>query len=177
MQERKVVSLTSINDLWNSLVPDFSTGTVISDYHVAIEINSQSIFVDISRSPGGNVEGGYESTSIRSLLPAGNGFEFIIYPEDFISRIGKVFGMQDVVLGYAEFDDNLIVKTHQPEKLKALFSSPEIRERIQNLSGFAFKVEEEDEGNFLEFNMQRALTDLNELKVILELFYSVMNSL
>lgn len=177
MQDRKVITLASINDLWNSLVPDFSTGTAISNYHIAIEIEGQQILVDISKSPGGNVEGGYESSSIRAVLPADKGFEFIIYPEDFISRIGKVFGMQDVVLGYPEFDNNLIVKTTQPEKLKSLFTSPDTREVLQNLSGFAFKIEQEDEGNILEFNIQRALINLNELKIILELFYSTLNSL
>ncbi len=68
MEERRILTPNSVDDLWDELLPDFSTGIAVNDYHVTLKLNGHSIDLDISSSPGGNVEGGYESTNIRDIL-------------------------------------------------------------------------------------------------------------
>ena len=179
MEERKIVTVNNLDELWNGLLPDFSTGIGLHDFHVTIKSPTHSVDLDIMSSPGGSVEGGYESTSIHAALPAHPGFEFVIHPEDFLNRIGKLFGMEDVVLGYPEFDKNAIVKTNNPEKLKALFSDADDRQVFQSLSGYSFKLDnhEDSEDHYLDLSIQRAIKDLNELERLLRIFFNVLGSL
>ena len=177
MEERRILNLNSVDDLWNELLPDFSSGTVVNNYHVTLKLNGHSINLDISSSPGGNAEGGYESTNINAPLPAHPNFSFVIFPEDFLNRLGKIFGMQDVVLGYPEFDNRIIVKTNNPEKLTSVFSEKEVRLVFQSLSGFSLKLDSNDETeeHFLELSIQRAIREFNELKQVLTAYTSVLS--
>lgn len=177
MQERKVVNGDNVQEIAIELSPDFATGLGLHDYHVALHLNGYIINLDISSSPGGNLEGGYESTSIRAALPAHPGFVFVLYPEDFLNRIGKLFGLQDVILGYPEFDKDVIVKTNNPEKLKAILSDADVRQVFQNQSGWALKLdnhEDREEDHYLDLSIQRAVTNLQDLQRILNAFYTVL---
>lgn len=176
MEATKIIRLDSIGDIWNQLLPDFSTGIALHDYHVKLEVDGHTIDVDISSSPGGNMEGGYESTSIRAAVPAHPDFVFVIHPEDFLNKIGKLFGMQDVVLGYPEFDRNVIVKTTDAGKAKAMLSDVEVRQVFQTLSGYSLRLDthEDSEDHYLDLGVQRAVNDLNELKRLLSAFYTVL---
>jgi hypothetical protein len=177
MEETKVINVDNVQEIGNALAPDFATGTGLHDYHVALHLNGYIINLDISSSPGGNVEGGYESTSIRAALPAHPGFVFVLYPEDFLNRLGKLFGLQDVVLGYTEFDKDVIVKTDDPEKLKTILSDADVRQVFQNQSGWALKLdnhEDREEDHYLDLSIQRAITNLPDLQRILNAFYSVL---
>lgn len=86
--------------------------------------------------------------------------------------------MQDVTLGYPELDRNVIVKTNNPEKLKAIFASQESREIFQTLSGYSLKLDNHDdrEDHYLNLHIQRAITNLNELQRILAVFYHILVS-
>lgn len=85
MENIKIIKVNKLDTLWDQLLPDFSTGLGLHDYHITLQIENHSIDLDISSSPGGNVEGGYENTQIHAALPAHPGFVFVIYPEDFIT--------------------------------------------------------------------------------------------
>ena len=179
MADRQIITVDNTSGIWNGLLPDFSQGTVVNDYHVTLQVGGHDIDIDIASSPGGNVEGGYETTSIKALVNSVTDFHFAIYPEDFLNRIGKLFGLQDEILGYPEFDHRIIVKTDNVARLKRLLAPPEKREIFQQLSGFSFKLgnNQEDEDRYLELNIQRAITDLNELKRLLSVFYNVLIAL
>ncbi len=153
---------------------DFASGISLHDYHVICQLGNYIIKLDISSSPGGGAEGGYESTSINTALLSGTDFKFVIYPDDFMITIGKLFGLQDIVLGYPGFDENVVVKTNDAAKLKSVLAREGARKVLQNLSGFALKLESLDDGLMLHLSIQRALTDINELKQVLAMFYEVL---
>jgi hypothetical protein len=179
MQDRQIIAVENTDGIWNGLLPDFSQGTVINDYHITLQVGGHAIDIDISSSPGGNIEGGYETTSIKALVNAVTDFHFVLYPEDFLNRIGKLFGLQDEILGYPEFDHRVIVKTDNVARLKRLLAPPEKREAFQHLSGFSFKLgnNNDDEDRYLDLSIQRAIIDLNELKKLLSVFYNVLIAL
>ena len=153
---------------------DFASGMSLHDYHVTCQLSAHLVKLNISSSPGGAEEGGYESTSINAALLTGSGFNFVLYPEDFLITIGKLFGLQDIVLGYPEFDKNIVVKTNDAAKLTTVLAGEDARKILQNLSGFALKLESHDERRNLDLSIQRAIMDINELNQVLAMFYEVL---
>lgn len=180
MPERTQFVTTSDSDRWSVLHPDFSNGTFPHDYHVQVQAGSHVIDLDVASSPGGGYEGGYGSTSIRAALSKDPGLVFVMYPEDFLNRIGKLFGIEDAILGYEELDRHLIVKTNNADRLKGLVANQAVRDELQRLSGFSFKIDKEDEeerGWYLELSLQRAVGGYSELTSILEAFYIVLDTI
>jgi hypothetical protein len=153
---------------------DVASGMSLHNYHVACQLGKHRLKLDISKSPGGGVEGGYGTTSVTAPVVEGTDFHFVLYPEDFLISIGKLFGLQDVVLGYPEFDDKLIVKTNNAARLKSILVGDGARKILYNMSGFSLKLESHDEGHSLELSIQRALTNVGELNEALAMFYEVL---
>ncbi|HEX8333355.1 MAG TPA: hypothetical protein VF622_12065 [Segetibacter sp.] len=158
MDQKKIISAQTEVDIWQQVSADFAEG-IPHDYHVIIQHNNRNVELNVVSSPGGNIEGGYEYTTLRSPVAATHDFEFLIQPEDFLNRIGKFFGGQDVVLGYPEFDKNVLVKTNNPERLKSLFADEETRELFIALSGYSFGIttSKENEKKELELHIQRLI--------------------
>ena len=177
MDELKIITAQTEADIWQQINHDFSSG-IPHNYHVQIQYNDNDIELNIVSSPGGNEEGGYEYSNLKALVPAGNDFEFLIQPEDFLNRIGKLFGGQDVILGYPEFDKNVLVKTNNPERLKDLLADVATRELFVGLSGYSFGIAtaNESEGKTLELLIQRAVSG-EELKKSFQAFTKVLTAI
>ena len=174
MNNVKNIIANNLDGVIEDISRDFASGISLHDYHVNCQLGNDIFNLDISSSPGGGEEGGYESTSISSPIASGTDFKFILYPEDFLISIGKLFGLQDIVLGYPEFDSNIVVKTNNAARLKAILAGEGARKILQNMSGFSFKLESIEEGHILHLSIQRALTDINELNQVLAMFYEVL---
>ena len=163
-----------LDGIIEGISPDFATGVSLHDYHITSRLGNHLLKLDIVSSPGGGEEGGYESTSISSSVVSGTDFNFVLYPEDFLISISKLFGLKDIVLGYPEFDSNVVVKTNNAARLKAVLAGEGARKILQNMSGFALKLESNEEGHVLHLSIQRALTDIKELNQVLAMFYEVL---
>jgi hypothetical protein len=46
-----------------------------------------------------------------------------VYRKGVFTEIGKWFGMQDVTVGYEDFDRNFVIQGSDEQKLRRLFSS------------------------------------------------------
>jgi hypothetical protein len=57
-------------------------------------------------------------------------FRFSIHRKGFFSNIAKVFGAQDVVIGYPEFDDAFIIKANDINKAQMVFAPDNVRHLI-----------------------------------------------
>jgi hypothetical protein len=178
MTERKNIT-GDAPEIWHQINSDFISGSDLHNYQVSIQHEDRNIDLDILSSPGGSAEGGYDVTTLTSQLPAHTNFYFSIHPEDFLNKIGKLFGMEDVVLGYPEFDNNVIVKTNNAHRLKRIFAAPEVREVFQSLSGYSFRIHKhpEKEGDYLELMIQRSLINAGELKKVFDAFCHVLDFL
>jgi hypothetical protein len=175
MKQNKTISGKNPEEIWQQMVADY-TSTDLHDYHTLIDDEKHTIEITIVSSPGGSGEGGYDTTTITSQIINTN-FRFAIHPEDFLNKIGKLLGMQDVKTGYSEFDENVIVKTNDEDVVKRIFADSALRDLFQSLSGYSFKTIHEDDGARLELYIQHAVSDTNELRKVFFAFHHVLTSI
>jgi hypothetical protein len=178
MKERKIITSKYGPEIWEQVGNDFINEGV-HDYHARIHFEGKDIDIDISSSPGGGTEGGYGATTIAAALPSHSSFQFSITPEDVINRIGKIFGMQDIKVGYPEFDSSVIIKSNDPAKVKTVFDDDYVRTVFQQLSGFNFGIKKHPELEYdqLEIEIQRAISNIDELETIVTAFTKVLNTI
>ncbi|WP_353094330.1 hypothetical protein [Tissierella praeacuta] len=125
-------------------------------------------------------------TRIRAPYINKDGFNFKIYHSGLFSEIGKTFGMQDVEIGYPEFDEKFIIKGNDEKKLVELFSNDKIRELINAQNSMHLEVKD-DEGWFgsefpdgvdeLYFQTVGVIRDIELLRSLYTLFVLVLNKL
>ena len=125
-------------------------------------------------------------TRLRAPYVNQDGFRFTIYRKCIFSGLGKFFGMQDVEVGYPEFDDAFIIKGNDEAKLRALFANDRIRQLIEMQPTIHLTVKD-DEGWFgstfpegvdeLWFQVIGVITDIDRLKSLYYLFAETLNHL
>ena len=128
----------------------------------------------------------YTYTRIRAPFVNKDGFRFTIYRKSIFSGLGKMLGMQDVEVGYPEFDDAFIIKGNDEAKLRALFANERIRQLIE-MQPHIYLTVKDDEGWFrtqfpegvdeLYFRVIGVIKDLDRLKSLYYLFAEMLNHL
>jgi hypothetical protein len=85
------------------------------------------------------------SVCMRAPYQDKNGFRFAISRKNMFSEIGKLFGMQDVIIGDAVFDDEFIIKSNDEEKVRAFFDSPRLRQLVAQAQPYVwFEIRERE---------------------------------
>lgn len=126
-------------------------------------------------------------TRMRAPYSTADGFHFAVYREGIFSEIGKWFAMQDVTVGYEDFDRDFIIKGNDEQKLRQLFSNQKVRELIAAQPEIHFSVEDDD-GNIwtkmfpagldeLKFQVAGVIKDLDRLKLLYDLFAETLDEL
>jgi len=125
-------------------------------------------------------------TRMRAPYVNPDGFRFTIYRRGFFSGMGKMLGMQDVEVGFQEFDNDFVIKGNDESKLRQLFANPKIRELIAGQKDINFSVKD-DEGWFgptfpegvdeLAFVVTGVIKDVDRLKRLYELFSTTLDEL
>ncbi|MEW6212819.1 MAG: DUF3137 domain-containing protein [Acidobacteriota bacterium] len=115
-----------------------------------------------------------------------DGFRFRIYRKSMFSGLGKLFGMQDIDVGHADFDREFIIQGNDAQKVQLLFGNSEIRRRIEDQPAVHLEVKD-DEGWFgtafpegvdeLYFQVVGVIKDVERLKALYELFAETLNHL
>ncbi|MFL9481455.1 hypothetical protein ACI6Q2_01675 [Chitinophagaceae bacterium LWZ2-11] len=181
MQPEKVISGKNSIELWDVINKDFASIERLNDYYVLLEQGSIKTTLRIEAGLGGNEEGGYELTTFSTPLYRVSDFRFSIHPQDIFNKIGKIFGLEDIVIGYPAFDDAVIVKANDEQLVKKIFASESVRSVLQPLSGFKFGIVEQDkkegEGDKLELIIEDAITDAGLLHRLYDAFITVLTTL
>ncbi|MGI8634543.1 MAG: hypothetical protein ACR2KZ_03985 [Segetibacter sp.] len=181
MDNNNVIKGASEEDIWQQIKRQFVQNPEPLEYNAIIEEGGHRILVDIDIDLGGGFESGYETTSFTAHLHTATPFRFAIHEEHFTDEIGKFFGMQDVELGYKEFDEKLIIKTNDQGKLKEIFADESIRTVIQDLYDFTFGITTHHPSDstikepFLELIIEHGITDVSKLRTIYKAYFSVLN--
>lgn len=125
---------------------------------------------------GGGFQSGISTTSFTGKVPGMLDFKFALHHQHFIDEIGKFFGMEDIVIGYEEFDDKHIIKTNSAVVCKEVFAHATTRKAIQSLDNFTFYTEllEEEAATGLFLVINEGITDLKELKRLYKAFHDVL---
>lgn len=183
MQTERIISGENEEIVWQQVNADFQREPDPFQYHITLQQGERRILLDIDIDPGGGIEAGFAFTTFGAYLYNRNDFRFAIHTKGFIDEIGKFFGMQDIVLGYSEFDEKFIVKTNEEGKTATLFADASIRETLESLPALTFGIvhyvmkDSGDKVPFLELKMDTGITDPLKLRQIYHAFYSVLTKL
>lgn len=125
-------------------------------------------------------------TRMRAPYVNPDGFRFTIYRKGIFTDIGKWLGMQDVTVGYEDFDRDFVIQGNDEQKLRRLFSSQKLRDLIAAQPEIHFSVKD-DEGFWgakfpegvdeLYFQVVGVIKDLELLKLLFELFAETLDEL
>jgi hypothetical protein len=127
-------------------------------------------------------------TRMRAPYVNPDGFQFTIYRRGLFSDIGKWLGMQDVVVGEAQFDEDFIIKGNDEGRLRRLFADAKLRELISAQPTIHFCVKD-DENRFwggrnfppdvdeLYFQVAGVIKDVARLKLLYGLFFETLDEL
>ncbi len=179
----------SKDEIWKQLSHEvsgrFSDGGWTKGSRVEVDHGQWTLTLDTYTVSTGQ-HGSTPYTRIRAPYVNKDQFYFTIYRKSIFSGLGKMLGMQDVEVGYRQFDDEFIIKGNNEEKLKALFANDGIRLLIQQQPKIHLTVKD-DEGWFgssfpdgvdeLYFQTVGLIKDVNVLKDLFFLFSEVLNQL
>lgn len=182
MDEVKTISGKTEEQVWQQLTVSLLNEKNFFDYHLIIEQQNKKVELVIDIDPGGGFESGFSTTVFKAALPAAGNFRLALHHEGFIDEIGKFFGMEDVIIGYAEFDNKIVVKTNDRSKAKIIFSDKGARELFQSLTNFTFEVKKEDldaaqSNTSLELTIEEGITEPEALRKIYHAFFNVLVSI
>jgi hypothetical protein len=168
--------------VWQKISTQLNSQTDLVEFTAIIKQNNYHIVLDIDIDLGGGFESGYETTTFSALLHSLLPFKFGIHPKHLTDEIGKFFGMQDAVVGFADFDDKMIVKTNDVDKVRNLLSDPAVRKTLLTLGDFSFEINsshtnsKDEKVSTLQLQIESGITDPVALQPIYHAFYSVLSA-
>lgn len=183
MNNENLIKGNSEDEIWQQITEEFNQNPDPLEFTAVIQHQGHRIILDIDIDLGGGFESGYETTTLTAPLATLTDFRFAIHEEHFTDEIGKFFGMQDVVLGYKEFDEKLVVRTNDETKVKEIFADESVRAVFQSLENFSFGIHTHHPAHstqkepFLELIIETGITDINKLQTIYRAFFSVLTAL
>ena len=192
MTKYKIIKADEDSGIWEQIRKDLESMEFPFSYSVNVQDNGKTVFLNIEVDPGGGFESGFQTTSLTAPIPlqfttlssrlqsTNQELRFALHNEDFIDKLGKFFGMEDVITGYKEFDNKLIVKTNDPEKVKKAFADEATRRVFETLGEFNLHIvyyEQPDKHASLELSIDREITNTEELKKVYDAFVNVIDAL
>ena len=178
----------SKEDIWRQLCQEIGALYVEGGFwkgdKVQVHHGQWTITLDTYTESSGETSATY--TRIRAPYVNKDGFRFTIYRKSIFSGLGKLLGMQDVEVGYPEFDEAFIIKGNDETKLRALFANERIRQLIE-MQPHVYLTVKDDEGWFsksfpegvdeLCFRAAGIIKDPEQLKSLYYLFAETLNHL
>ena len=180
MEEPKIIAVNDIDEAWAKIASDLGLQELVMEYNTIIDMQHKKVLLQIDIDPGGGFESGYQTTRFSSHLEDAADFKFALHHQGFIDEIGKFLGMQDVTIGFPEFDKRVIVKTNDDKKVISILQDESVRNVLQDLSNFNFHItthhvdDSKIPDKFLELNIEEGITDPVILRKIFDAFCSVL---
>lgn len=170
------------NDIWQQVAADLSSQEVY-EYNVLLIQDGRSVELMIDIDLGGGFEGGYAYTSFAARIAPEHDFRFALHHQGFIDTVSTFFGMEDIVIGYPEFDEALIVKTNDRERTRRIFSDLNVRKIFQSLRFFTLHlthdhvVGQKEKELFLKFTIEEGILDPAVLRNLYDAFCQVLSNI
>ncbi|WP_337964695.1 hypothetical protein [uncultured Flavobacterium sp.] len=127
-----------------------------------------------------------QMTRVIARITLTDNFKFEIYREGFVRKVEKLFGAQDIEIGYADFDKAFTIKSNNELKIKTLLRNKEIRNLISSQTDVNIQIsnhqgiwEKELPKNEFELSyfMDGKIQDIEILKSLIELFKLILDGL
>jgi hypothetical protein len=168
METIKTFTANNEDELWQQVAHDMARHQDLLQYSAQLNLDNQPVYFDIDIDLGGGFEGGFSSTSFLAPVPGNTSLRFHLHEQDWVNELGTVFGLEDIKLGDSEVDEAFIIKTNQPDTLKALFADPDLRAFLLTHRDCELELKhEDDEGGLqLTFSKDDAILDPAELQQV-----------
>jgi hypothetical protein len=178
----------SKKEIWQQLAEEIQADYVNNSFWVGdrVEAHVDNWIVVLDTYTVSTEKSSTTYTRMRAPFVNVDNFYFKIYRTGIFSGIGKMLGMEDINVGYEEFDEDFIIKSNSEEKVKQLFSNEKIRFLIQDQPHISLEIKD-DEGFFkahfpegvdeLYFQVTGVIKDIDRLKELYELFAEVLKEL
>jgi hypothetical protein len=178
----------SKDEIWRQLCAeigaDFVEGGFWHGNKVRARVKEWTVTLDIYTVHSGHAH--QQFTRVRAPFVNADGFRFHVHRAGLFSELGKRLGMQDVVLGFPELDEQFIIRGNDESRLRQLFGYSRLRELLQAQPDLRFEVVD-DEGWFgvdfpegvdeLRFQAHGVIKDIGRLKQLFELFSVTLDQL
>jgi hypothetical protein len=168
-------------EIWQQVASDLAQKGDILEYSAQLVQGHTDIYLSIEIDLGGGFEGGFETTSFMAPLAETRPFKFHIHEQNLVNEIGKVFGLEDIESGYLEFDEAFIIKTNEPETLKALFAEENLRLTLLKHRDCELMLSPEnheaDAPHLLTYTIDQAITEVSELQEIYHMLLALVQKL
>jgi len=175
----------SKEDIWRQLSKEIGARYVEGGFWhgdvVQAQIGEWTVTLDAHEVPSGGAK--RFTTRLRAPFANQDGFSFLVFRSGVFAELGKLIGMQDVEVGFPEFDRKFVIKGNNKELLRRLFSNEKIRELLSEQPNVRFeivKIEGESKGEArdeVRFQAVGAIQDLDRLKQLFELFSVTLDQL
>lgn len=177
MRERTLITGNSGEAMVQHLTTYFAQQPDAFQHALTLQQGERQVLLEIDIDPGGGFESGYATTRFSAPVHLDNNFAFTIHPEGFLADFAKLFGLQDEVIGYPEFDEKVIIKTNGKEKVTAIFKDAGTRQVFATLENYTLQLqqqEETDSQRLLLLNIEEGITDGTTLGQLYQAFYDVL---
>jgi len=178
----------SKREIWQQLAEEIQANYVNNGFwggdRVEAHVDNWVVVLDTYTVSTGKSSMTY--TRMRAPFVNLDNFYFKIYRSGIFSDLGKMLGMEDINVGYEEFDEDFIIKGNSEEKLRQLFANESIRALIQDQPQISLEIKD-DEGFFkahfpdgvdeLYFQVTGVIKNIDRLKELYELFAEVLKQL
>lgn len=175
----------SKEEIWRQLSEEvggeFREGSWFKQSAVQARTGDWMITLDTYTQSSGQSSSSY--TRLRAPYYNPERFRFEIYRAGFFSEVGKALGMQDIEVGHQRFDDDFVIKSNRPARVRRLFDNAEIRRLIDVQPRIHLSVKAH-EGVFskfprgvdeLHFQALGTIKDLRHLRHLFDLFAEVLH--
>lgn len=115
-----------------------------------------------------------------------DGFRFNIYRKGFFSEAGKSLGVEDIEIGFDDFDYDFIIQGNDHYKLWKMFAHDRIRSLIKNQPDINLKIVKangwfggtfDDNVDMVAFRVRGTIKDIHLLQELFNLFAELLDHL
>jgi hypothetical protein len=144
--------------------------------------------VEINKSGAGGETNYWKETRIQTVVANQGEFSFAIW-RDHKSFFGDAFGtcasgrkyeneLEDIEIGDLSFDENFVVRSNNPEKIRLFLDKRELRQLINQQSDMLLDLTRSVDKKYrLYFNCSGVVKDTERLKAMFGLFTTALDQL
>ena len=178
----------SKDEIWSKLAAEVGGRYTPSEWFkgskVEVDAGPWTVTLDtFTRSTGKS-----STTYTRLSAPFENAsrLRFDVSPENFLSGVGRFFGMQDIEIGVPEFDASWVVQGSDESRVRKFFRDEELRSLLRGAGPVSFKVVEAGGwftrdipkgSDMLQLTTRGVVKDEAQLKVFFALFAVTLDRL
>lgn len=167
--------------LWEQVAADMARQPDLFDYRVDLCQPPYRVRLALDIDLGGGFEGGYELTTLTAAVPGQPALRFALHEQDWVHEIGKLLGLEDVQMGFADLDKSFIISTNDANALRQLLAEPAVHQTLLRHPAARFTLAPDSDAPnaavLLTFNLERAVVEPEQLRELYQLLLRTLQQL